>query len=137
MLIGIEREAHGRDPTDTMRGENLVDLALGRFDASDEALELVIFAHFGGNRIERARKVVRNAQNIARKAGYGIGTRIGDILFKPAANILRFCLGIQDTLLRRCEFFLQFAQFVEDAFTLTAIELFFRNSCQFRGCRIV
>jgi hypothetical protein len=85
VLVRVERQALGGDAADAVEAEDLVDLAAGRLDPGDEALQLVVLAQIGGNGVERAGKVVGDREDVAGKAGRGIGAGVGDVLFEPAS----------------------------------------------------
>ena len=136
MLVGIERQAHRRNAADAVLAEHLVNLALGGFDTSDQPLELVILAQFGGHGIDCAAKIVSHRQDIAGKAGRGVGAGIGNVLFRTAADVLRLCLGVERFLFRRLEIVAQFGQRIFHAGVIAIRivrvgEEFFRHTLQF------
>jgi hypothetical protein len=113
-----------------LRPKHLVEFPRGCLNPGDQRVHLLIFAQFLGNRPEGARQVVCHAQDVAGKAGGRISPAIGDVLFHPAAHVLRLGLGVKHFLLGRIEVF---AQSVECIAQLVALLLkqFFGNTRQF------
>ena len=103
MLVGIEGQAHGGDSGDAMLAEHLVQLPPCRLDAIHQPLELLVLAQFFGDCLDGAGEVVGDAEHVAGETGGGIGARVGHVFFHPAADILRFRLGVENFLLRRLE----------------------------------
>ncbi len=98
-----------------MRREHLVDLAARRLDTCDQSFPFLVLAQLCGNGIKRTRQIVGDRQNVASKAGRGIGARVGDLLLHPAAQVLRVGLGVEHLLLRLVQLGVQLAQRFLDA----------------------
>ncbi len=133
MLVGVERQTDCGDAGDAVPGEDLFELTLGRFEAEDEALHALVL-----DRINGARKVVRHAQNIPRKAGCGIGARFVLFALQTAAHILGFGLGIKHFLPRRLKIALQrFERFGERRGLIAALAKVFGHTLQFVFRRLI
>ena len=79
--------------------EHAFQLPARRLDAGDQAAPFFLIPHFAWNGIQRALQIVVHGQHVACKTGGGIVARIGRILFRAAADILRLGLGVKDILL--------------------------------------
>src|SRR5690606_39239377 len=67
--------------------------------ARDEALQLLVLAQLGRNRVERAGEIVRDGQDIAREGRGGVGARVGQLLLQAPADILRLGQRVERLLL--------------------------------------
>ncbi len=59
VLVGVERQALRGDAGDAVQAEHLVELALGRLDAGEEVLQLLVVAQLGREVVDRARRGCR------------------------------------------------------------------------------
>src|SRR3546814_18803752 len=98
MLVGVERQADRRDAGYAVAFEDAHQLALGRLEAGDEGLELLVLALILADRGERAAQIVGDRQDVARELGRGIGVRVGDLLVLAAGDVLRLGARIEQEI---------------------------------------
>src|SRR3546814_16285490 len=101
MLVGVERQADRRDAGYAVAFEDAHQLALGRLEAGDEGLELLVLALILADRGERAAQIVGDRQDVARELCRGIGVRVGDLLVLSAGDVLRLGARLETGLLQR------------------------------------